>query len=112
MNGLLDGLKALGPGRLVAMAAVAAAMLGLLTLLMLRAPTERMALLYADLDPREAGQVVEVLERQHVPHQLAGAGGQITPAPVAGQGRPADRRVHRLRNLRSRRWSHCQPVPT
>lgn len=77
MNGLLDGLKALGPGRLVAMAAVAAAMLGLLALLMLRAPTERMALLYADLDPREAGQVVEVLERQHVPHQLAGSGGQI-----------------------------------
>lgn len=77
MNGLLDGLKALGPGRLAAMAAVAAAMLGLLALLMLRAPADHMALLYADLDPREAGQVVDVLEHQHVPHQLAAGGGQI-----------------------------------
>ena len=77
MNGLLDGLKALGPGRLAAMGAVAAAMLGLLALLMLRAPADHMALLYADLDPREAGQVVDVLDRQHVPHQLAAGGAQI-----------------------------------
>ena len=77
MNGLLEGLKALGPGRLAAMGAVAAAMLGLLAMLMLRTPADRMALLYADLDPREAGQVVELLERQHVPHQLAGGGGEI-----------------------------------
>jgi flagellar M-ring protein FliF len=77
VNGLLDGLKSLGPGRLAAMGAVAAAMIGLLALLMLRAPSERMALLYADLDPREAGQVVDLLERQHVPHQLASGGGQI-----------------------------------
>ncbi len=77
MNGLLEGLKALGPGRLAAMGAVAAGMLGLLALLMLHTPTDRMALLYADLDPREAGQVVELLERQHVPHQLGGGGSQI-----------------------------------
>ena len=77
MNGLLEGLKALGPGRLTAMAAVAAAMLGLLALLMLHSPADQMALLYADLDPREAGQMVELLERQHVPHQLAGGGSQI-----------------------------------
>ncbi len=80
MNGLLEGLKALGPGRLAAMGAVAAAMLGLLALLMLHTPSDHMALLYADLDPREAGQVVELLERQHVPHQLAGGGSQIMVA--------------------------------
>jgi len=77
VNGLLEGLKALGAARLAAMAAVAAAMMGLLALLMLHAPADRMSLLYADLDPREAGQVVELLERQHVPHQLAAGGGQI-----------------------------------
>ena len=72
------------------MAAVAAAMLGLLALLMLRTPADHMALLYADLDPREAGQVIDVLERQHVPHQLAAGGGQIMV--------PADQ-VARLRLL-------------
>ncbi len=90
MNGLLEGLRALGAGRLVAMGAVAAGMLGLLALLMLRSPTDHMALLYADLDAREAGQVVDLLERQHVPHQLAGGGGQIMV--------PADQ-VPRLRLL-------------
>ncbi len=78
MNGLLEGLKALGPGRLAAMGAVAAAILGLLALLMLHTPSDHMALLYADLDPREAGQVVELLERQHVPHQLGAGGSQIS----------------------------------
>jgi len=77
VNGLLDGLKALGAGRLAAMGAVGTAMLGLLALLMLHAPTERMALLYADLDAREAGQVVDVLDHQHVAHQLAAGGTQI-----------------------------------
>ena len=77
MNGLLEGLKALGPGRLAAMGAVAVGMLGLLAMLMMHGPTDRMALLYGDLDPREAGQVVELLERQHVPHQLAAGGAQI-----------------------------------
>jgi flagellar M-ring protein FliF len=77
MNALLDGLKSLGAARLVAMAAVAAGMLGLLGMLMLRAPTEHMALLYADLDAREAGQVADLLERQRVPHQIGGGGTQI-----------------------------------
>ena len=77
MNGLIEGLKALGAARLAAMGAVATAMFALLALLMFRTPSDRMALLYADLDPREAGQVVELLERQHVVHQLAGGGGQI-----------------------------------
>lgn len=90
MNGLLEGLRALGAGRLVAMGAVAIGMLGLLAMLMLRSPNDRMSLLYADLDPREAGQVVDLLERQHVPHQLAGGGGQIMV--------PADQ-VARLRLL-------------
>jgi flagellar M-ring protein FliF len=90
VNGLLEGLKALGPGRLAAMGSVAAAMFALLALLVLRTPTDHMALLYADLDPRDAGQVVDVLERQHVPHQVSAGGGQIMV--------PADQ-VARLRLL-------------
>lgn len=77
MNGFLDGLKALGPGRLTAMGAVAIAMLGLLAMLMLHGPTERMALLYSDLDPREAGQIVDMLDHQHIPHQLGAGGAEV-----------------------------------
>ncbi len=59
------------------MGAVAIAMLGLLALLMLHGPTAQMALLYADLDSREAGQIVDILERQHIPHQLSAGGAQV-----------------------------------
>ncbi|CAH2600385.1 Flagellar M-ring protein [Rhodovastum atsumiense] len=88
MKALLDGLKALGTARLAAMAAVGAGMLGLLALLMLRGPTERMALLYAELDPREAGQMAELLDRQRVPHQLGAGGAQIlVPADQVARAR-------------------------
>lgn len=77
MNSFLEGLKALGPGRLTAMGAVAIAMLGLLAMLMLHGPTEKMALLYSDLDTREAAQIVDTLDRQHIPHQLGAGGTEI-----------------------------------
>lgn len=80
MNGVLEGLKALGAARLVAMAAVGLGMIGLLTVLAMHGGNDRMALLYADLDPREAGQIVDSLERQHIQTQL-GAGGTSILVP-------------------------------
>lgn len=81
MNAVLEGLKTLGPARLAAMAAVAAGMLLLLGLLVLRGGGGGpMALLYADLDPREAGQIVERLEREHVANRIT-AGGTAIMAP-------------------------------
>ena len=78
MKPILDGLKALGPGRLAALAIVSVAMLGMLSVLMLRGgSTERMALLYGDLDLREAGQIAEHLDAAHIAHQSAGGGAQI-----------------------------------
>ncbi len=77
MNALLLGLKSLGAGRLIAMAAVAFAMMGLLTVLAMHGPSERMALLYSDLDLREAGQIVDVLERQKIAHQIGPGGNQV-----------------------------------
>jgi flagellar M-ring protein FliF len=93
MNAVLEGLKALGPARLVAMAAVAAGMLLLLGLLVLRGDSGRMALLYADLDTREAGQIVERLGREHVANQITAGGTAIMV--------PADQ-VPRLRVLLAR----------
>ena len=71
MKALMDGLRALGPARLAAMGAVALGMLGMLALMVLRGGTEPMALLYGDLDLRDASQVVDQLARQPhpVPHR-------------------------------------------
>jgi flagellar M-ring protein FliF len=74
MNAVLDGLKALGAARLIAMGVVAVGLLGMLAL---RGGNDRMALLYSELDAREAGQIVEILDKQKIPHQLGAGGTQI-----------------------------------
>lgn len=78
MTALLQGLRALGPARLAAMAAVGIGVLALLALLVARGgASDQMALLYGDLDPREAAQVTEQLSRRHIRYKLAGGGTQI-----------------------------------
>ncbi len=77
MKAVLEGIKALGPARLAAMAAVALGMLGLFAFLALRAGTEQMALLYGELDLRDAAQVTEQLGRQHIAYRIAGQGTQV-----------------------------------
>ena len=79
MAALLEGFKALGVGRLIAMAAVAGAMLLMLAFLALRGGGgERMALLYADMDLREAGQVVDLLDRSHIAHEVGPDGSRVS----------------------------------
>ncbi len=78
---LLDSLKALGPAKLAAMGLVAVGMLCMLAILVLRgggtADDARMALLYGDLDLHEAGQMADLLDKAHIPHQVSGQGDQI-----------------------------------
>ena len=79
MAALLVGFKALGFGRLIAMAAVGSAMLLMLAFLALRGGGgERMALLYADMDLREASQVSEALDRAHIAHEAGPDGTRIS----------------------------------
>lgn len=77
MNAILIGLKGLGTPRLVALAAVAFAMMGLLTVLALHGSPDQMALLYGELDLREASQIADLLDRQKLLHQVASGGTQI-----------------------------------
>jgi flagellar M-ring protein FliF len=78
MKALLDGLKALGPARLGAMGAVALGLLALLAFMIMRSgSSDQMVLLYGDLDPRDASQIVEKLNQRHVPYRLGAGGGQI-----------------------------------
>jgi flagellar M-ring protein FliF len=89
MKTLLDGLKALGPARLGAMAAVALGLVALFAFMMMRAGSgDQMALLYGDLDPRDATQIVDELNKRHVPYKLGAGGGQIlVPADQVPESR-------------------------
>ncbi len=88
MNGVLEGLRALGAVRLVAMAAVAAGVLALLLVLGLRGGTARLGLLYGDLDLRESAQMADTLAHQHIPYQLGGNGSEIlVPVSQIAQAR-------------------------
>jgi flagellar M-ring protein FliF len=78
MNALLEGLKGLGIGRLVAMGAVAVAMLGMMAFLVLRSgSSDRMSLLYSDLDLREAAQIADLLDKAHIAHDSQGDGSRM-----------------------------------
>ncbi len=79
MKALLEGLRALGPMRLAAMGVVAAGLIALLSALILRGVGGggQMALLYGDLDLRESGQIVDQLNRRHVPYRLLAGGAQV-----------------------------------
>ena len=80
MKALVEGLRALGPARLAAMGAVALGMLGMLALMVLHGGTEPTALLYGDLDLRDSAQVVDQLQRQHIPYRVTANGSQILVA--------------------------------
>jgi flagellar M-ring protein FliF len=78
MKALLDGLKALGAVRLAAMGAVALGLMTLLAVMVLRSgSSDQMSLLYGDLDPRDTSQIVDQLNRRHVPYRLGGGGTQV-----------------------------------
>ena len=77
MGGLIAQLAALGRLRLAAIAGLGVLVLAGLGFLMLRAGTPPMALLYGDLEARDAGAVVAALERQRVPFRLAAGGSQV-----------------------------------
>ena len=78
MKPILEGMRALGPARLMALGIVGAGMLVMLALLALHggAPAQQ-ALLYGDLDLRDASQMTEALDRAHILHQESGSGDRI-----------------------------------
>lgn len=77
MGGLIAQLRALGPFRLAVMGAVGLGVLGLVAFLAMRASQPPMALLYAELDARDAAAVVAALERARVPYRILAGGSQI-----------------------------------
>ncbi|MDA7948689.1 MAG: flagellar M-ring protein FliF [Hyphomicrobiaceae bacterium] len=70
MNSVTEFVKALGPARLAAMGAVAAALIGFFVFLMLRLSQPQLAVLYTDLTFDDSIQVVKKLEGMNVPHEV------------------------------------------
>lgn len=77
MNPFADLIRNLGPIRLAALAGTGIAVVGFFIFLVSRLSTGSMSLLYADLDPADAGQIVRELESHNTPYQLKANGTQI-----------------------------------
>lgn len=74
---ILDTFRSLGPVRLGIMAAVAAGVLAFFVYLTSRLATPDMALLYAELDNQDSGQIVTRLEELNIPYRIEGNGSRI-----------------------------------
>lgn len=74
---LPTALRSLGPVRLAILGGVGLLTLALIGFLALRSADAPMALLYGELDQRDAAQVVAALERARVPHRISRSGNEI-----------------------------------
>lgn len=77
MNGFANLLLKAGPTRLFAALGVTAVVAALLFSLIFRMGNEEKALLFADVDMREAGQITQRLETADIPYELRGDGTSI-----------------------------------
>lgn len=77
MGGLLQQLRGFGIGRLAMLGGVAAGVVAVLAAIMLRAGAEPKALLYANLDLREAASITAALDASNTPYELKGDGSTI-----------------------------------
>lgn len=88
MKPLLDSLRALGTAKLAAMGVVAVIVLAMLAMLVSQGGSHKpMALLYGDLDLREAGQMADQLDKAHIAHELAGDDRIMVPADQVAAAR-------------------------
>lgn len=77
-------LRMLGPGRILALGAVALAMLGFFAFLILRAVEQPYTLLFGGMDLADSRQLVERLDAMGVPYRLSPDGGAVmVPADQA-----------------------------
>jgi flagellar M-ring protein FliF len=98
-SGLAGLFRALGPGRILALGVVAAALLGFFAFVIWRASAPDYTLLFAGLELADSQQLVRRLEVAGVPHRLSTAGDAImVPAgdalrlrmSLAEEGMPLD----------------------
>lgn len=90
MNPLVDTIKNLGGTRLAMMGAVSIGLLIFFIFITTRLWTPSLSLLYGDLDPGEATQIVNELQSLNITGELAAGGTQVlVPANEVGNARMA-----------------------
>lgn len=77
MQGLVEFVKTIGATRVMAMAAVAAALIGFFAFLILRVTAVPMTPLFTDLSFEDSSAIVRDLERQTIPYQIRNDGAII-----------------------------------
>lgn len=73
----MEQMRALGPARLAAIAGVGVALIGLVIFFATRFTTPPYELLYSNLEQADAQAIVQSLEDQNIPYQLANNGTEI-----------------------------------
>ncbi|MEE2688334.1 MAG: flagellar basal-body MS-ring/collar protein FliF [Pseudomonadota bacterium] len=90
MNPLVDAIKNLGGARLAMMGAVSSGLVMFFIFITTRLWTPSLSLLYGDLDPAEATQIVNELQSLNITGELASGGTQVlVPATEVGNARMA-----------------------
>jgi len=74
---LLEFFNNLGPTRIAAMAAAAILTLGFFIFIIGRVSSPDMSLLYSELDVKDSGQIVTILEQRDIPYEVRNNGSQI-----------------------------------
>ncbi len=88
MSGITDLLFKAGPTRLFAALGIAAVVAALLFTLVFRMGAEENALLFADVEMREAAQITQRLEQADIPYEVRGDGTSIfVPRSRVGEAR-------------------------
>lgn len=77
MNGFVQQMRNLGPGRLAALAGVALGVLGFIIYVTTRLSTAQMELLYADLQTGDANAIIKELEARKIPYELRANGAEV-----------------------------------
>ncbi len=73
----LDFFNNLGPTRIAAMSAAALLTLGFFIFIIGRVSSPDMSLLYSELDAKDSGEIVSILEQQNIPFEMRNNGSQI-----------------------------------
>ena len=85
MQGLINTLKSLGPGRIIALGLVAAGLIGLFAYIISRFGSTEMTPLFAGLEPTDSTAIVAELDSRGIEYELVNGGTSILvpPAEVA-----------------------------
>ena len=77
MNAFMQTLQGVGAARVLMLLIVSASVIGLLGYFGTRLTQPPMTILYGDLDPKDAGQIVARLETMAVPYEIRAGGTQV-----------------------------------